>query len=82
MQHFIVEYQPATVVSNNWLITTVEAEADKDEWRALGVATAARVKRMIDSQFISELMLGFSKTALWASMRTPSVSYTQNTKTG
>ena len=40
-----------------WLITAVETEAEKEEWRALGVSTAARVKRMVDSQFLSELML-------------------------
>ena len=57
---------------DGWLITTVENEADKEEWRGLGVATAARVKRMVDSQFISELMLvileggimGFDQDAL------------------
>lgn len=40
-----------------WLITEVEAESTRDEWRALGVVTTARAKRMVDSQFISELML-------------------------
>jgi hypothetical protein len=40
-----------------WFITAVEAESEKEEWKTLGVATAARVKRMVDSQFISELML-------------------------
>ena len=40
-----------------WLITVVEAEAEKEEWRTLGVATNSRMKRMVDSQFISELML-------------------------
>lgn len=57
---------------DGWLITTVETEADKDVWRDLGVATAARVKRMVDSQFISELLLviledgimGFDQDAL------------------
>jgi hypothetical protein len=57
---------------DGWLITTVEAEAEKDEWRALGVATTARVKRMVDAQFLSELLLvilegdimGFDQDAL------------------
>jgi hypothetical protein len=40
-----------------WLITEVEAESVREEWRTLGVATPARAKRMVDSQFISELML-------------------------
>ena len=55
-----------------WLITAVESEAEKEEWRTLGVSTAARVKRMVDSQFLSELMLvvlegavmGFDQDAL------------------
>ena len=55
-----------------WLITEVEAESTREEWRALGVVTAARAKRMVDSQFISELMfvllegrvLGFDQDAL------------------
>jgi hypothetical protein len=40
-----------------WLITEVETESTRDEWRLLGVVTTARAKRMIDSQFISELIL-------------------------
>jgi hypothetical protein len=40
-----------------WLITEVESESTREEWRTLGVVTAARAKRMVDSQFISELML-------------------------
>jgi hypothetical protein len=55
-----------------WLITEVEAESTREEWRTLGVATPARAKRMVDSQFISELMLvmlegrvlGFDQDAL------------------
>jgi hypothetical protein len=57
---------------DGWLITVVESEAQKEEWRALGVSTPARVTRMVDSQFISELMLvileggvmGFDQEAL------------------
>lgn len=40
-----------------WLITEVETESTREEWRELGVVTPARAKRMVDSQFISELML-------------------------
>jgi hypothetical protein len=40
-----------------WLISEVETESTRDEWRVLGVVTTARAKRMTDSQFISELML-------------------------
>lgn len=55
-----------------WLITFVEAEAEKFDWQTLGVATAARAKRMVDTQFISELVLvvleedlmGFDQDAL------------------
>jgi hypothetical protein len=55
-----------------WLITEVEAESTREEWRTLGVLTPARAKRMVDSQFISELMfvvlegkvLGFDQDAL------------------
>jgi len=55
-----------------WLITEVETESTREKWRALGVVTAARAKRMADSQFISELMfvilerrvLGFDQEGL------------------
>ena len=42
---------------DGWLITEAEAESLRDEWAALGVATRARARRMVDVQFISELML-------------------------
>ncbi len=42
---------------NGWLASLAESEADRDEWRALGIATPSRAKRMADSQFISELLL-------------------------
>jgi hypothetical protein len=45
-----------------WLITEAESESTRDEWRVLGVVTAARAKRMVDSQFISELMLVILET--------------------
>lgn len=55
-----------------WLISEVETESTRDEWRTLGVVTTARAKRMVDSQFISELLLvilekqmvGFDQDAL------------------
>jgi hypothetical protein len=47
-------------------------ESTRDEWRTLGVVTTARAKRLVDSQFISELlfvilenqMFGFDQDAL------------------
>ncbi len=42
---------------DGWLITQAEKEADRQEWRDLGISTRARSKRMVDVQFISELML-------------------------
>lgn len=55
-----------------WLIKKVEDESIREEWRELGVVTSARAKRMVDSQFVSELMLvilerrimGFDQDAL------------------
>ena len=38
-----------------WFIRFVEAEAEKEEWKEFGVVTLARIKRMADVQFISEL---------------------------
>lgn len=40
-----------------WLISQVETEAAREEWSTLGVVTKARAKRMMDCQFISELLL-------------------------
>jgi len=42
---------------DGWLITEVETESAREEWQTLGIVTTAREKRMLDSQFISELML-------------------------
>jgi Protein of unknown function DUF262 len=39
-----------------WFIQAAEAEAEKQEWKNLGIVTPARMKRMADVQFISELM--------------------------
>lgn len=55
-----------------WLITKAEAEAWLEEWADLGVASRARSNRMMDVQFISELMavslrghpIGFSQEDL------------------
>jgi len=42
---------------DGWLLSAVEAESIRGEWVVLGVVTTARAARMVDSQFISELML-------------------------
>jgi uncharacterized protein with ParB-like and HNH nuclease domain len=42
---------------DGWFIGTAGAEAEKQEWKDFGVSTAARVKRMADVQFVSELFL-------------------------
>lgn len=55
-----------------WFIQQAETEAERTEWRTLGVVTNARSKRMADVQFLSELMLvvlekeilGFDQDAL------------------
>lgn len=57
---------------DGWFINEVEAEANREDWREFGIVTTARVKRMADVQFISELMLvvlensilGFNQEAL------------------
>jgi hypothetical protein len=40
-----------------WLIVRVEKEAQEEDWETLGIVTTARVRRMAETQFISELML-------------------------
>lgn len=40
---------------DGWFIDYVEGEAEKTEWKAYGVVTTARTKRMADVQFLSEL---------------------------
>ena len=40
---------------DGWFIGYVEKESELEEWKRLGVVTAARAKRMADVQFISEL---------------------------
>lgn len=57
---------------DGWLISVAEAESTREEWRTLGVITTARAKRMVDAQFISELifvvlerkMMGFDQDEL------------------
>lgn len=41
---------------DGWFSSTAEVEAEKPEWRDFGVSTTARSKRMLDVQFVSELM--------------------------
>ena len=40
-----------------WFATQVETESENETWKTLGVVTTARIKRMADTQFISELLL-------------------------
>ncbi len=57
---------------DGWFVNFVEEEAQQSLWRELGVVTTARVKRMRDVQFISELLMvlaerrirGFSQDAI------------------
>ncbi|HYA12427.1 MAG TPA: DUF262 domain-containing protein [Thermodesulfovibrionales bacterium] len=42
---------------DGWFIATSETESEKDEWERFGIVTKARMKRMKDIQFISELLL-------------------------
>lgn len=42
---------------DGWFIKEAEAETNLDEWRDFGVVTTARARRMLDIQFISELLL-------------------------
>lgn len=57
---------------DGWLINIVEAESVRVEWHQLGVVTPTRSKRMVECQFLSELLLvvldreirGFDQNAL------------------
>jgi hypothetical protein len=42
---------------DGWFITFIEHEAEEPDWKKLGIATAARTKRMRDVQFLSELLI-------------------------
>lgn len=41
---------------DGWFVTRAEIETEADLWRTLGVTSRARSKRMMDVQFMSELM--------------------------
>jgi len=49
---------------DGWFITYVESEAEKAEWEELSVVTKARIKRMKDVQFISELFITILKSKI------------------
>ena len=57
---------------DGWFIKFVEGEVEKTEWKTFGVVTPARIKRMADVQFLSELcavilkgkLLGFDHDSL------------------
>ncbi len=57
---------------DGWFMKLIEEEAKKSEWKTFGIATAARERRMADSQAIAELVLvllerstqGFDQDAL------------------
>ncbi len=49
---------------DGWFITTAETESEKDEWERFGVVTKARMKRMKDIQFISELLMVILKNRI------------------
>ncbi len=57
---------------DGWFSSIVESEAERQEWREFGIATTARSKRMIDVQFVTELVqltikrkvFGFDQNAL------------------
>ncbi len=42
---------------DGWLIRQAEDETEQEKWQILGIQTPARTKRMVDTQFISELIL-------------------------
>jgi len=49
---------------DGWFIGTAETEAEKEEWERCGVVTKARMKRMKDIQFISELLIMILKNRI------------------
>lgn len=49
---------------DGWFITTAETESEKDEWERFGVVTKARMKRMKDIQFISEMVMVILKNRI------------------
>ena len=49
---------------DGWFIRFAETEAEKAEWKHFGVVTPARIKRMADVQFISELLAVILREAI------------------
>ena len=49
---------------DGWFIGFAETEAEKAEWKRFGVVTPARIKRMADVQFISELLAVILREAI------------------
>ena len=47
-----------------WFAAQVEKESEREAWKTLGVVTTARVKRMADTQFLSELMITILEEAV------------------
>lgn len=43
---------------NGWFSGVVDAELSKPIWKDFGIVTPGRARRMLDSQFISELIIG------------------------
>ena len=50
---------------DGWFIEFVEREAEKQEWIDFGVVTTARIKRMRDVQFLSELLAVILKNRIF-----------------
>jgi hypothetical protein len=49
---------------DGWFITTAETEAEQNEWEHFAVVTKARVRRMKDVQFLSELLIVILKNRI------------------
>lgn len=53
----LVEQELRHAKYDGWLINFLEKEANRNEWKELGISTTSRAKRMKDIQFISELFM-------------------------
>lgn len=53
----LVEQELRHAKYDGWFASFVEREADEPDWKDLKVVTAARVRRMKDTQFLSELLM-------------------------
>ncbi|MGD0857554.1 MAG: hypothetical protein ABSA18_17425, partial [Dehalococcoidia bacterium] len=53
----LVEQELRHAKYDGWFITFVEREAELPDWEKIGVVTTARVRRMSDVQFLSELLI-------------------------